>query len=167
MLRQQRKAKGLPKHVHYNEVCYIEVLRYIFYYYWGKKISFVVPRTSLQRVSQHRGSTISTLTNCSLLSKTSELAVLENLEEAWIRIPCKRAAVSKLSARFLAYSSSDVAMTLTWNNGWRRGEGKLENVCKHTQTRIFAEQVELSWVQKPLSLQLKPVKNLSLFNRCF
>ena len=141
--------------------------RYIFYHYWGKKISFVIPRTSLHRVLQHRGSTMSTLTNCSLLSKTSELAVLENLEEAWIRIPCNRDAVSKLSARFLAYSSSDVAMTLTWNDGWRRGEGKLENVCKHTQTRISAEQVELSWVQKPLSLQLKPVKNLSLLSRSY
>ena len=43
---------------------------------------FVLPRTSLYRISLHRGFIVSTLTNCSLLSKTSELAVLENLEEA-------------------------------------------------------------------------------------
>ena len=37
---------------------FIEVLFHIFYYYWGKKISFVTPRTSLYRGSLNRGLTV-------------------------------------------------------------------------------------------------------------
>ena len=36
-----------------------------------------------------------------------------NRADAWILIPCNRAAVSKASARFLPYPS-DVAMVLTY-----------------------------------------------------